>query len=102
RDVVAVVHICDRDCQLDLLEEPALDVEHQAILTRLKIAGELRDASVVIGLLQGDELLAAEEAYLHTRGRLAQLGVQNVCRDHEANLCAWTRWCRAISASSAV
>jgi hypothetical protein len=99
--VVMVVNVRDRDRQLDLLEEASLNVEDEPVLAGLETFRKLRDAAVVVGLLERDEVLAAKEPDLHAGCRLTELGVEDVGRDHWTNLLAWSRWCRAISSSSA-
>ena len=99
--MVVVVRVRDRNRQLDLLEEAALDVEDEPVLARLELLGELRDASILVGLLKRDEVATTIEADFHSGRGLAELGVEDVSRDHGANLPAWTRWCRAICSSSA-
>ena len=54
-----------------------------------------------VGSARRDELVAAVELDADAGCRLAARGVEDVRRDHRANLPAWARWCRAISSSSA-
>ena len=65
--MVVVVNVGDRDRQLDLLEEAALDMEDEPVLARLESLRELRDASVLVGLLERDEVLGRD------RGRPSSL-----------------------------
>jgi hypothetical protein len=50
--VVVAVRVGDRDRQLDLLEEAALDMEDEPVLAGFETVRELRDAPVLVGLLQ--------------------------------------------------
>ena len=54
-----------------------------------------------VGLLERRSVPAPAETDLDSGARLALLRVEDVCRDHAANLRACTRWSRAISVSSA-
>src|SRR5438093_7222831 len=97
-----LVRIDDRNADLDLLEEAAVGVEDDAVDARFEGCGrELDDAAVLVGLLQGELLLAAVEADLETGSRPSLLRVEDVCRDHGLNFSAWRRCSCAISCSDA-
>jgi hypothetical protein len=67
------------DLDLDAPEERRARVKHEPIGTRAElVAGELRDAAVVVGLARGDEVVAAEELDRDAAGGLASAGVQDV------------------------
>src|SRR5207248_1160323 len=64
-------------------------------------ARDLARAAERIVLACGDEILAAEELDADARRRHPTRGVEDVSRDHPANLLACVRCSRAISSSSA-
>src|SRR5581483_6527838 len=94
---VVVAAPVDRDRHLDLLEEAGLDVEDEAVFARSEglSLGQVRNAPVLVRLLERDQLVAAEEADPDPRPRLAGLRVEDVRRDHGRHLLRgaplWTR-----------
>ena len=72
----------ENDLDLDPPEERRARVEDEAVGPRAEVvAGEVRDAAVVVGLARGDEVGAAEELDRDSAGGLAALGVQDVGGD---------------------
>src|SRR6185312_12734182 len=88
RHVVVVATRLEHDRRLDLLEEAAVDVEDEPVLARSKglSLGQIGNAAVLVRLLKRDQLLSAEEPYLDARAGPAQLGVEDMGRDHVRNL----------------
>src|SRR4029453_5992149 len=79
--------------------------EHEGVAPGLEAGRELGDPSVGIGLAGHHDVAVADELDPDARGRPAGAGVEDMCRHgdaHAENLCAWARWARAISASSAL
>ena len=85
---------------LHTAEERRRRMEHEPVDAGFDV-GEIADAAVGVCPAGRDKLVTTEELDEDVGGRCAARCVEDVCRDHEANLPAWTRWCRAISSSSA-
>src|SRR5207248_3537915 len=100
RHVEVLARVGDHDADLDFLEEAAVGVEDDAINAGIERGRrELGDATIPVGLLLGDELVAAVEADLEARSRPSLLRVEDVSRDHGLNFSAWRR-CSCATACS--
>jgi len=87
--VNVLVRVGDRDADLDLLEEATVGAEDEPVDTRLERGRrELGDPAVLVGLLLGDQLLAAVQADLEAGSGLSLLRVEDVRRDHALNFSA--------------
>lgn len=75
----------DHDLDLDPPEERRVRVEHEPVCPRCRV-GELPDAAVAVGLAEADELISVIELDAHAAGRDATAGVEDMRRDHSANL----------------
>ena len=88
------------ELELNAAEERRRRMEHEPVDAGLDV-GEVANAAVGVRIARREELVAAVKLDAHTDGGAAAGSVEDVRRDHDANLPAWTRWWRAISSSSA-
>src|SRR5439155_25778818 len=95
-----MVAVAELELELDAREERRRRMEHEPVRARVRL-GERADASVGVGLARADELVAAIELDAHPCRGPAVRRVEDVRREHQANLPACARWTRAISSSSA-
>jgi hypothetical protein len=84
-----VVPVLEHDIERDDLEERRFGPKEQPVRAGLQTGGELRYATVVIGLAGCDELVLPE-LHAHAARRAACFDVEDVCRDrdHALNLSA--------------
>ena len=93
--------VAELDLELDAAEERRRRVEDEPVRARLDV-GEARGCGPSASVsAEATSSSAAVELDADAGRRPAARRVEDVGRDHAANLRAWTRWCRAISSSSA-
>src|SRR5439155_17476200 len=102
RHVVVTRDVVNDDLELDAPEERRGRVEDEPVGRALERPGrEFRDPAVLVRHVGGEQLVPAVELDANAACRLSVLRVEDMGRDHSANLTACRRCSRAISSSSA-